>query len=101
MKKRRKKALRPVAKEPLEKICDALESLEDWSKESLHKTIVDVAEALEVNMGKVGQPLRVALVGQSSSPSIDITLQIVGKKASLARIKLALEFIEKRMRTDK
>ena len=92
-----KKALRPVAKEPLEKIHDALETLEDWSKESLHKTIVDVAEALEVNMGKVGQPLRVALVGQSSSPSIDITLQIVGKKASLDRIKLALEYIEKRI----
>ncbi len=92
-----KKTLRPVAKEPLEKVYEKLESLQDWTKESLHQCIIEVAEALEVNMGKVGQPLRVAVVGRSSSPSIDITLQIVGKTASLDRIKLALGYIEERI----
>ncbi|MFK8066936.1 MAG: glutamate--tRNA ligase [Gammaproteobacteria bacterium] len=92
-----KKTLRPVAKEALEKVYEKLEALQDWTKEPLHQCIVDVAETLEVNMGKVGQPLRVAIVGRSSSPSIDITLQIVGKTASLDRIKLALEYIENRI----
>lgn len=92
-----KKALRPVAKEPLEKVASSLEALQDWTKESLHKCIVDTAEALEINMGKIGQPLRVSLVGQGSSPSIDTTLEIVGKKATLERIKLALEYIDVRI----
>lgn len=92
-----KKALRPVAQEPLQKMAERLEAQQDWSKEALHTAVNEVAEALEVGMGKVGQPLRVALVGQSSSPSIDMTLQIVGKKAALERIKLALEYIDARI----
>ena len=92
-----KKHLRPVAQEPLEKIKAALIELEDWSPEALHKTVETVSESLELKMGKVAQPLRVAVVGRAASPGIDVTLQLVGKEASLRRIDKALGYIQKRI----
>jgi glutamyl-tRNA synthetase len=92
-----KKNLRPVAMEPLQKMREALAALEDWSLESLHETIETVSAGLELKMGKVAQPLRVAVVGRAASPGIDVTLQLVGKDACLRRIDMALTFIEKRV----
>jgi glutamyl-tRNA synthetase len=92
-----KKHLRPVAQEPLEKMRDALTVLEDWTPEALHQVVETVSAALELNMGKVAQPLRVAVVGRAASPGIDVTLHLVGKEATLRRIDMALAFIEKRI----
>ena len=91
-----KKNLRPVAQEPLEKIREALAQLEDWQPEALHQCVNDVAESLELKMGKVAQPLRVAVVGRAASPGIDVTLHLVGRDACLRRIDMALAFIRKR-----
>ena len=44
-------------------------------------------------MGKVGQPLRVAVTGGSFSPPIDQTVKILGKARSVARIERALAYI--------
>jgi glutamyl-tRNA synthetase len=91
-----KKHLRPVALEPLEKVREALAALERWEGEALHGAVKTVAEALEVNMGKVAQPLRVAVVGRAASPGIDVTLKLVGREACLRRIDKALDFIRQR-----
>lgn len=91
-----KKNLRPVAREPLEKCLEALKGLEEWSRENLHKLVEDVSESFELKMGKVAQPLRVAVVGRAASPGIDDTLYLVGKDATLRRIQRALEFIKQR-----
>ena len=91
-----KKQLRPVAEVPLQKLHEAFEKLDDWQAEPIHKVVQDVADTLELKMGKVGMPLRVAVAGRSSSPSIDITLKLLGKERTLARIKKALAFIEQR-----
>jgi glutamyl-tRNA synthetase len=93
-----KKHLRPVAREPLERLRDALDmlSLEDWEPQTLEHTVTRVAESLDLKMGKVAQPLRVAVVGRAASPGIDLTLQLVGKAATLQRIDRALEYIRQR-----
>ncbi|MDH5573095.1 MAG: glutamate--tRNA ligase [Gammaproteobacteria bacterium] len=91
-----KKQLRPVAEEPLQKLLQAFEQLDDWQAETLHQIVQDVADALELKMGKVGMPLRVAVTGRSSSPAIDITLKLLGKERTLARIRKALAYIEQR-----
>ncbi len=91
-----KKHLRPVAKEPLQKMREALEAVTDWRGEVLHAEVDRIAAELALNMGKVAQPLRVAVVGRAASPGIDVTLELVGKEASLRRIDMALEFIRKR-----
>jgi glutamyl-tRNA synthetase len=44
-------------------------------------------------MGKVAQPLRVAVVGRAASPGIDVTLKLVGREASLRRIDKAMAYI--------
>lgn len=92
-----KKHLRPVAREPLLQMRAALEGLAGWEPAALHQAVVDVAESLDVKMGKVAQPLRVAIVGRAASPGIDVTLHLVGREASLRRIDRALDFIQKRM----
>jgi glutamyl-tRNA synthetase len=93
-----KKHLRPVAREPLERMRDALDmlALEDWEPKTLEHTVARVAEDLELKMGKVAQPLRVAVVGRAASPGIDLTLQLVGKETALRRIDKALDFIRQR-----
>jgi len=93
-----KKHLRPVAREPLERVRAALEmlSLEDWEPMTLGHTVERVANELELNMGKVAQPLRVAVVGRAASPGIDVTLRLVGKDGTLRRIDRALAYIRER-----
>ena len=92
-----KKHLRPVAREPLQQMRAALEALGDWRPEGLHQAVVDVAGALDLKMGKVAQPLRVAVAGRAASPGIDVTLHLTGREACLRRIDRALDFIQKRM----
>jgi glutamyl-tRNA synthetase len=90
-----KKNLRPAALEPLERVRDALDmlALEDWEPETLHRTVERTAEDLELKLGKVAQPLRVAVVGRAASPGIDVTLHLVGKEATLRRIERAVKYI--------
>ncbi|CCJ81491.1 Glutamyl-tRNA synthetase [Cronobacter dublinensis 1210] len=61
-----KKHLRPVARQPLEVVRDKLAALTDWTAENVHHAIQATADELEVGMGKVGMPLRVAVTGQGS-----------------------------------
>ncbi len=93
-----KKHLRPAAKDALVKLRDQLDmlALEDWEPATLEHTVERVAQELDTKMGKVAQPLRVAVVGRAASPGIDVTLRLVGKEATLRRIDKALDFIGKR-----
>lgn len=92
-----KKHLRPVALQPLEAMLTELQSQQDWTPGPLHAVIDRVAAALDVGMGKVAQPLRVALTGSGVSPSIDKTLWLMGKQRSIEGIGKALKFIEARI----
>lgn len=91
-----KKNLRPVSRQPLEAMRDKLATLEEWEPDVLHKAVTDIALSLDVKMGKVAQPLRVAISGRAASPGIDVTLYLVGKDATLRRIDKALAYIGKR-----
>jgi len=87
------KHLRPVTEQPLRAIGSRLADLDTWEPERLNETIRIAAEELELGMGKIAQPLRVALTGTAVSPSIDKTLWLVGRERSLARIQRALEYV--------
>ena len=92
-----KKHLRGVAKEPLELVHKKLTELTEWTAESIHQVIQDTAAELEVGMGKVGMPLRVAVTGAGQSPSLDMTLFLIGKQRCEQRILKAVEFIANRL----
>ena len=74
---------------------DSLAALTTWDKESLHGVIVQVTEASGVKMGKVAQPVRVAVTGSTMSPPIDVTLQLLGRERSLERLGAALALCAK------
>jgi len=92
-----RKHLKAAAQEPLERVREQLTGLDDWVGETLHQVVIDVSTALDLKMGKVAQPLRVAVVGRAASPGIDVTLELVGKQACLRRIDRALDYIRVRM----
>jgi len=92
-----KKHLRPVVKEPLIVVKAKLAALSEWSPELIHAAINDTATELEVGMGKVGMPLRVAATGGGNSPSLDVTLALLDKDKVLARIDHAIEVVEARI----
>ncbi|EKY1942485.1 glutamate--tRNA ligase [Cronobacter turicensis] len=91
-----KKHLRPVARQPLEVVRDKLAALTDWTAENVHHAIQATADELEVGMGKVGMPLRVAVTGAGQSPGLDVTVHAIGKSRSVDRINKALAFIVER-----
>ncbi len=62
-----------------------------WSVEALQQTVNACAAARGVGLGKVAQPLRVALSGGAISPPIDATLAILGRERSMSRLQAALQ----------
>jgi len=91
-----KKHLRPVILEPFKAARERLASLTEWTKESIADTISEVAETFEINMGKLGQPIRVAVTSGPVSPPIDVTLWLVGQPRTIARLDNAIAIIEAR-----
>lgn len=91
-----KKHLRPVAKEALQVAKQKLQDVASWNAESIQAAINGTAEQLDVGMGKVGMPLRVATTGGGNSPSLDVTLELLPKDKVIERIDMALDFIAQR-----
>ncbi|MBU2911626.1 glutamate--tRNA ligase [Vibrio splendidus] len=92
-----KKHLRGVAKGPLELALAKVEALEEFTTANIKDGVIAaVCEELEIGMGKIGMPLRVAVTGGGQSPSVDAVMELVGKERVIARIKMALEFIAER-----
>jgi glutamyl-tRNA synthetase len=91
-----KKNLRPVILEPMQAAREKLANLTEWTKEGIAQTIEDVSASFEINMGKLGQPIRVAVTGGSVSPPIDVTVWLVGRERTLKRLDDAIIMIEER-----
>lgn len=83
-----KKFLTPEIKPLLTVARNHLEKLSEWTKESIHQAIIQIAEGQGVKMGQLAQPLRVALTGSTISPSIDLTMQLIGQSKTLDRLKI-------------
>ncbi len=62
----------------------------EWNVENVHEAIHEAAKAIGEGMGKVAQPLRVAMTGTQVSPSIDHTVFLAGRERALRRIEDAL-----------
>lgn len=71
----------------LGKIIAVLDVENGWTTESLEATVKQMAEELGIGLGKIAQPLRASLTGQTTSPGIFDVLALLGKDESLARIR--------------
>ncbi|HBI21283.1 MAG TPA: glutamate--tRNA ligase, partial [Legionella sp.] len=91
-----KKHLRPVTLDPLVALLARLAQVTDWHRDALQSCINDISAEFDINMSKIAQPLRVAITGSSMSPSIDMTLTLLGKPRVLSRLERALGWIRER-----
>ncbi len=84
------KHLTDKARAPLAEARTRLAALADWNAEAIGEALQATATALEIGMGKVAQPMRVAITGTQVSPDISHTVYLAGRDEALARIDAAL-----------
>jgi glutamyl-tRNA synthetase len=85
------KHLTAAALPVLQKVHDRLAALTEWSAATVHAALNELATELQTGLGKVAQPVRVAVAGSAVSPPIDATLALLGRERTLARIDAALK----------
>ncbi|MBE2893467.1 glutamate--tRNA ligase [Spirabiliibacterium falconis] len=91
-----KKHFKVGAIAPLKLVLEKLTALSQWQAVPIHHVIEQTAAELELGMGKVGMPLRVATTGSGQSPSLDITLEAIGRERTLTRLSKAIAYLEQK-----
>ena len=87
------KNLKPEILDPLTTLRDRLTEIPEWSATTIHATITEVAGQFSLKLGKIAQPLRVAVCGIAISPPIDVTVELIGRQQCLRRLERALAYI--------
>jgi|TARA_B100001063_G_scaffold240900_1_gene266835 glutamyl-tRNA synthetase len=87
------KFLIPENKMIFDSLLSSLNSIEEWSLINIKDQIDSIIQNLELSTPKFAKPTRVALTGSLSSPSIDLTIYLLGKESCLNRIKSAITLI--------
>ncbi len=87
------KHLRPEVLPALEALRGRLADLEPWTDEAIHEAVVATAEAQGLKLGKLAQPVRVAVTGGAVSPPINVTLRLLGRERTLARLDKAVAWL--------
>jgi glutamyl-tRNA synthetase len=88
-----KKFLTPDTAPRLEKIARRLEALPQATEEALNLMFQELEAETGLKMGKLAQPVRVALTGKSESPGLFEIINILGQPVALRRLRRAVEFI--------
>ena len=78
----------------LQQLAAGLSGLTEWHAAAVHAVIASVAERAGAGLGKVAQPLRVAMTGGAVSPPIDLTVALLGRERALSRLSRALTHAE-------
>ncbi len=89
-----KKFLQPATAPLLRQVRDGLAALGEWTEGATQGVVENLASTAGVGLGKVAQPLRVAVTGDTASPGIGTTLALLGRQRTLARIDRALASID-------
>jgi glutamyl-tRNA synthetase len=87
-----KKNLTSEAVRPLTVVMEKLAALTDWRAAAIHDIVNLTAAELQLGLGKIAQPIRVAVSGTAVSPPIDIVLEVLGRETSLSRLRRALDY---------
>jgi glutamyl-tRNA synthetase len=76
---------------PLAKLLDKLASLDDFTEASIEQVFSAVLQELGLSMGKLAQPVRVALTGSTVSPGVHEVIAVLGKERTVKRLRSALQ----------
>ena len=74
----------------LGKVRERLGALKGWDAAAINMALNELATQLATGLGKIAQPLRVAVTGTAVSPPIDATLALLGRERTLARVDAVL-----------
>lgn len=88
------KFLTPQILDVLRDLSEKLSSLEDFTIDNMHGIFEQVMEERDLKLGKIAQPVRVALTGGTVSPGIFEVMNIMGKDMVLERLNKAVQYIE-------
>ena len=80
------KLLDAPARDILAKLTPVLRDASDWRSAALEEVVRNFAEARDMKLGKVAQPLRAALTGRAVSPGVFEVMETLGPSETLARI---------------
>ena len=86
-----KKFLIPEIKEPLSSLIQKLSNLADFSDGAVQQAFAEVLEQTGLSMGKLAQPVRVALTGSTVSPGIHEVITVLGRERTLKRLNIAIQ----------
>jgi glutamyl-tRNA synthetase len=93
------KFLKPEVEQALNLLIRQLENIDVFTEPALETAFKTVMERTGLKLGKIAQPVRVALTGKSASPGIFEIVEILGKKQVISRLQRAIDFIGKRSET--
>jgi glutamyl-tRNA synthetase len=79
---------------------DKLAAMEQFTEQNIENMLRSLAQEKQVGLGKVAQPLRVAICGTTISLPIFDSVQMLGKKNTLARMDSTLNKFEAVNRTE-
>ncbi len=89
-----KKVFKPAVVEPLRQLVAELEKLDTFTEAGLEAAFVAVMEATGLKLGKIAQPVRLALTGRTASPGIFETIEALGRTKTMDRLRRALDFLD-------
>ena len=88
--------LTPDLAEMVAALIDRLEGLEEWAHDPIEEAVRGVCDDFDTGLGSLAQPTRVALTGGTVSPSLFVTIELMGRETAVERLGEALEIIEDR-----
>jgi len=88
-----KKLFKADALAPMQLLIDKLDALDEFTHEALEQAFLAVMEATELKLGKIAQPVRLALTGSTVSPGIFEIIEVLGKAKTLERLRAAVTWI--------
>jgi glutamyl-tRNA synthetase len=91
-----RKFLKPNALELMEEIRGRLEKIDDFTQKEVESVFSGFLEEKQIKLGKIAQPLRVALTGKTASPGLFEVMEVLGKEKVLRRLKDAITHIKEK-----
>jgi len=88
-----RKFLKPGILDLLEEIKGTLAGTEDFSEKRLERVFLDFLEKKQIKLGKIAQPIRVALTGRTASPGLFEVMAVLGREKVLDRLERAISHI--------
>ena len=83
------------SEETLKLVIESLNTINSWSEKEIDSILVKIQEQLGLKTPQMNQPIRIALTGSTQSPSLGLTIKLMGRNKSIELLNKALKFITK------